>query len=247
MNSWDDRPKRYSVLPYGRYDPALAMATISCHFALVGITDAGSGRRTTGARTGGRSERVVSAVLQAAVAELASVGYAALRLDDVATRAGVAKTTIYRRWATKAELIQAAILQTAIAEDEMLPDTGSLRGDLLALLDHSMEMIDRPEGLAIANMLTSERADPEVDQLCRSLRDSVRRHRAKVVLRAQERGDIPKDLDPLLVVDSIFSLVMSRRVRFGEAVDRSVREQAVDLIVTGAENGGGTPSRRKPR
>ena len=200
--------------------------------------DVGPSRRTTGARTGGRSERVVASVLQAALTELAVVGYAALRLDDVATRAGVAKTTIYRRWSTKAELVRAAIYG-AVHKDEALPDTGSLRGDMLEVLEAAMAMIATPEGRAIANMITSERADPEVEQLCRELRDEGRKHRMRVVVRAQERGEIPKEADAILIMESVFGLVMSRLVRFGEKTDRATCERLIDLVVTGAEHGGG--------
>lgn len=178
------------------------------------------------------------------------MGYAALRLDDVATRAGVAKTTIYRRWPTKAELVQSAIF-SRIGPDEMLPDTGSLRGDILALLDQSISLIATPEGRALAKMLMTERADPEVDRMCRSMRDASRRHRAKVVVRAQERGDIPADVDAILVVDSIFGVVLNRLIRFDEPVDRATCEAIVDLVVTGAEHGGGRSTRasraRRPR
>jgi AcrR family transcriptional regulator len=176
-------------------------------------------------------------VLQAALSELAAVGYVALRLDDVATRAGVAKTTIYRRWATKAEVVHAAI--DAVHNEEALPDTGSLRADMLALLERAMAMVSTPEGSAIARMVTMERADPEVDELCRNLRDGGRKHRTRIVVRAQERGEIPAETDALLVMESVFSVVMSRLVRFGEKTDRATCERLIDLVVTGAEHGGG--------
>lgn len=189
-------------------------------------------------RTGGRSERVVASVLEAARAELASVGYVALRLEDVAARAGVAKTTIYRRWATKAELVHAA-LHEAGRYDEPLPDTGSLRKDMLVMLERSMKLIGTPRGLAVARMVTMEGEGPEVNALCRRLKDEARTHRASLVVRAQERGLLPADVDPILVTDTVFTLVLSRLVRFGERVDRATCERLVDLVVTGAENGGG--------
>ena len=68
-----------------------------------GSTSAAGRRRTVGARTGGRSERVVRDVLRAAIEELSTNGYSALRVEDVAARAGVNKTTVYRRWPTKAD------------------------------------------------------------------------------------------------------------------------------------------------
>src|SRR6516162_5006549 len=90
-------------------------------------------RRTRQQRLGGRSERVVRDVTRATAAELARVGYAELRVEDVATEAGVNKTTIYRRWPSKIELVAAAI--RAINEPSGdLPDLGSISLDLLALL-----------------------------------------------------------------------------------------------------------------
>jgi AcrR family transcriptional regulator len=204
----------------------------------------GPARRTTGARTGGRSERVVASVLRAALAELARVGYGALRLDDVASRAGVAKTTVYRRWATKAELVQAAIHELG-RYDDPLPDTGSLRGDILAMLEQAVKKIATPEGRAVARMVTMEGGDPEVDALCRQLKDESRKRRAQLVVRAQERGELPAGADPVLIMDCVFGLVISRLIRFNEKVDRATCERLIDLVVTGAEHGGG--QHRPPR
>ena len=68
-----------------------------------------SPRRTEGKRVHGRSARVQSAVLRATAEELGRVGFAALRIEDVALRSGVNKTTIYRRWPTKQELVRASL------------------------------------------------------------------------------------------------------------------------------------------
>ncbi len=211
------------------------------------MVDIGPARRTTGARTGGRSERVVASVLTAALTELAHVGYVAMRLEDVASRAGVAKTTVYRRWPTKSELVRDAI-QHAVATETPLPDTGSVRKDLLALLERSMALMSTAEGLAVARLITTDSAAPDVDELCRTLREDVRTRRASLVVRAQERGEIPADADPLLMTDAIFTVAMSRLIRYGERLDRETCERLIDLVVTGAEHGGGeraTSGRRK--
>ena len=73
----------------------------------------------TGARTGGRSARVVKEVLAAALTTFAEQGYARLSIESVALRAGVNKTTVYRRWPTKAELLGAAFL--TLRDDEPEP------------------------------------------------------------------------------------------------------------------------------
>jgi AcrR family transcriptional regulator len=213
------------------------MATSSCHLSIMDH-EVGPTRRTTGARTGGRSERVVASVLHAALAELAHVGYVPLRLEDVATRAGVAKTTVYRRWPTKAELVRAAIHEVGRYHDP-LPDTGSLRSDLMAMLESTMKLMATPEGRAVARMVTMEGGDPEVDELCRTLKAESRRRRASLIVRAQERGELPAEADPSLITDCIFALVFSRVIRFGETVDRATCERVIDLVVTGAEHGGG--------
>lgn len=70
-------------------------------------------RRTGRVRTGGRAEQVVQRVFATTLAELSRVGYQAMRVDDVAERSGVNKTTIYRRWPTKAQLVTAAMLVAA--------------------------------------------------------------------------------------------------------------------------------------
>ena len=89
-------------------------------------------RRTEGRRVHGRSARVVEDVLKATLEEIGRAGYEALRVEDVASRSGVNKTTIYRRWPTKVDLVSAAMRHLAPAPEP--PETGSVRSDLLALL-----------------------------------------------------------------------------------------------------------------
>src|SRR5207302_1077741 len=91
----------------------------------------GSSRRTQGI-LGGRSEQVVRRVLDAAIVELARSGYHGFRIDAVAARAAVNKTTIYRRWPSRAALVTALVdrLRTPLRESP-LPDTGALESDLV--------------------------------------------------------------------------------------------------------------------
>src|SRR5205085_4108016 len=84
----------------------------------------------TGIRVGGRSARVVAAVLQTTLEVLGQAGYNGLRIEDVALQAGVNKTTIYRRWPTRADLVIAAL--TTLAVPPTAIETGSLESDLSA-------------------------------------------------------------------------------------------------------------------
>src|SRR5215475_4488000 len=89
-------------------------------------------RRTQGI-LGGRSEQVVRRVLDAAIVELARSGYAGFRMDEVVSTAAVNKTTIYRRWPSRAALIAALVdRMRAPLRDSPLPDTGRLESDLVA-------------------------------------------------------------------------------------------------------------------
>src|SRR6266496_3740796 len=82
-------------------------------------------------RPGGRSARDRTAVLRAALEELIAVGYPSFSVEGVAERAGVHKTTLYRRWRNRENLLLEAMLEHG-RENVPIPDTGSLRSDLLA-------------------------------------------------------------------------------------------------------------------
>jgi AcrR family transcriptional regulator len=115
-------------------------------------------------RQGSRSRRrgtvLENAILEAALAELADVGYAGLTMDRVAARAGTNKTAIYRRWPSRAALAIAAHRHIASSED--LPDTGDLRSDALALLRSAARRIGSPQG-EILHVLAAETGnDPDL-------------------------------------------------------------------------------------
>ena len=91
---------------------------------------------------------MVKSVLEAAIAEIARVGYAALRVDEVAARAGVNKTTVYRRWPTKPALVTAAIRSLFGVQTEP-PDTGALEGDLMPSCRRAAAKVRKAEGRAV--------------------------------------------------------------------------------------------------
>ena len=198
---------------------------------------AGAARRTVGARVGGRSERVVRDVLRAAISELGRTGYVALRVEDVAERAGVNKTTVYRRWPTKADLVAAAV-SVGAGHHAPLPDTGSIREDLIAVLHRSLTFVATADGRALTRLIITEGNDPDVERISRNLRDSVLAQRTKLIVRAQERGELPPAADAALILDAIFTPVMTRVLRRGEAVDMATATAFVDLVLTGAKNSG---------
>ena len=192
-------------------------------------------RRTEGTRIHGRAERVVSAVLAATHEELGRVGYGALRIEDVAARSGVNKTTIYRRWPTKAELV-AASLRAANEEQEAV-DTGTLRGDLLTVVMTSVRLCQTPTGRGIVRMLQMERADPEVEAISMALRDRRRLRNTAMLERGITRGELPADVNMELVLDLIFGGIYGRLIQRGEDVSEDYAAAAIDTVLAGARAG----------
>lgn len=188
------------------------------------------------ARVGGRSERVVRDIVRATIEELGRVSYAALRVEDVATKANVNKTTIYRRWPTKVELVTAAVRTVAVARDP-IPDTGDLRNDLRLLLEAALAFARTPEGRAVARLIDTARVDPDVAALTRAVRVSATERRLVVIERAQARGEIPGDLDGALLLDAIFTPLLMREIRYGEDVDATTVTSLIDLVLRGIHEG----------
>ena len=183
-------------------------------------------------RAGGRSARVVSSVLRAASRELARVGYAAFRIEDVAERAGVAKTTVYRRWPTKIELVGAVIRGMRNLES-VTPDTGSLRGDIRALYGRIIDMYASPEHRAVARALMSEGEDPEVAALTRRVRAEFFGPWRQVFDRGIARHELPASVDPVVLREVLFAPVAMRLVRTREPVDDAYLDAVLDLVLGG--------------
>jgi AcrR family transcriptional regulator len=147
----------------------------------------------------------VTAAIRAAVfAELAAVGYARMSIEGVARRAGVGKTAVYRRWASKLDMV-VDIVPAVAAHDLRTPDTGTLHGDLRALLDTAARALRHPLASQIIPDLLAETArNPELTRKLEGALHGVQHTHATAVLRAAvTRGELPADLDPTLAVDII--------------------------------------------
>jgi AcrR family transcriptional regulator len=187
-------------------------------------------------RSGGRSARVVRDVLEATVDLLARAGYAALTYEDVAAKAGVSRTTVYRRWPAKPDLVRAALLRLA-EENPVAPDTGTLREDLLAAarLRLAAHRPERDAGLVRA--LMAEVDDAEILALARVVRDRIVQPLVAAVDRAIARGELPRGTDPLAVIDPIFATLHLRFAVFRERIEPEYLERLVDVVVAGARTG----------
>jgi AcrR family transcriptional regulator len=144
---------------------------------------------------------VTEAIRAAVFEELAAVGYARMSMEGIARRAGVGKAAVYRRWRSKLPLV--LDLVPAVAAGGLpVPDTGSLLGDVRALLDVGARALGHPVAAQIVPDLLAEAArSPELAQALRAgLRDAQGAVVAAVVRQAAERGELPSGTDPDLAL-----------------------------------------------
>jgi AcrR family transcriptional regulator len=193
-------------------------------------SDAAAPRRR---RTRGPSRKVRAAAIAATLAELAEAGYSALSLERVARRAGVHKTTLYRRWGTREQLVLEAMLERA-GEHISVPDTGSLREDLLELARTAAANASSPEVAAMARAVVSE--SPHDSRLAEANRRFWAERLALdavIVERAIERGEVAPGTDPRRVIEAVIGPIHLRLLLTGEPVDRRFLEGIVDVVVDG--------------
>lgn len=155
-----------------------------------------------------RSAQSHQAMLQATLELLAEVGFEAMSIEAIASRAGVGKTTIYRRYNSKAELVADAI--ESIREEIVIPDTGSLWGDMDTLIQNAAQISLNPLGRqTVAMIISSASSNAEFAQIYWTKYLQPRREAFAVVLeRAKVRQEVKLDLDPGLVFDTMSGIML---------------------------------------
>ncbi|WP_329053494.1 TetR/AcrR family transcriptional regulator [Streptomyces violaceus] len=183
--------------------------------------------RSPASRTGRpRSAAADAAILAATRAALVELGWSKLTLGDVATRAGVAKTTLYRRWAGKNELVVDAVAE--LFDELELPDSGSLAADIEGVVLQFAAILARPEAKSGLMAVVSEATRD--DALRERIRESVVERQKRLVLagrsRAQARGELPPEPDAEaaartadLIFDMVAGAVVHRTLVSAEPAD----------------------------
>jgi AcrR family transcriptional regulator len=172
----------------------------------------------------------VDRVIAATLAELSRVGYEAMRVEDVAALSEVNKTTIYRRWPTKVELLMSAI--SAASDTRMPPiDTGRLRSDLRASLLTAFSLTPFEQG--VLRVIQVERSLPAVEAFAQRMRDDLREMRIAMVERGVARGELPAGTDVALVVDLV-SAPVQLALLFNESMDAASVDRLLDVVLAGA-------------
>lgn len=182
-----------------------------------------------------RDARADVAIMQAVLDLVADSGLVGLSMDAVAARAGVGKATIYRRWPSKEALVVDA-WRTLIAPSDT-PDTGSLRGDVEAILATMLGKVSDPGFDVLTQIMAAARTDPS---LADALRDWVairRRPMRQVLDRAVARGELSAELDLDLLQDALFGPFIYRLLLSHAPLDTGVARRLVDMVLDGVSIG----------
>ena len=182
-----------------------------------------------------RSEKARKAILEAAVELLLARGLTSVSMDAVAEKAGVSKATIYRWWPSKETLALDALYTEWTATSPAPRDTGTLRGDLLALLRPWARVVgQQPHARIIAALLSEAQSDAAFAEEYRHRVVEPRRELAKeVFLRAIGRAEIAADTNLEVALDLIYGPLYHRLLHgHAKLTDRFVQE-VVDMVLSG--------------
>lgn len=180
-----------------------------------------------------RDARADRAILTAALDLMAERGVHELRMDDVAARAGVGKAAIYRRYRSKDELVAEAV--AALVSEITVPNTGSTRADLLALMRDAVDVYTGSVAAgAMPSLVEAISRNPGLAEAVRDGFLAARRAALRKVLeRAIERGDLRSDLDIGLALDVLGGPLFYRLLITGGPIDEQLAEGVTDLILRG--------------
>jgi AcrR family transcriptional regulator len=177
---------------------------------------------------------VRAAVLRAAVEELAEGGYGSFSFESVAQRAGVHKTTLYRRWGDRESLVLDAMLELG-SKRVPIPDTGSLREDLIVFGKGIVASAKTPEVQAIVRAVASiGDLDAKLAQASRRFWRTRLDLDAQIVEHAIDRGEVSPDTDTHLVVEAFLAAIYFRLLLTGGRLDSRYVRQLAEFVAAGA-------------
>jgi AcrR family transcriptional regulator len=192
------------------------------------VSTSGSGQQAAGRP---RSEEAHQAILDATLELLVEVGFSALTVEGVASRAGVGKATIYRRWASKLPLVVEAFGQLPGFEEI---DTGSVGEDLKQMLRGYLQAFNTTPLATALPSLAGERAhNPELSELFDPVSKQRRRPLVRALERGVSRGELPRDLDLELAADLVVGPIAVALFFKGGRLSPRMVGPVVDLALSG--------------
>lgn len=181
-----------------------------------------------------RSAAAHQAILDAAIEILAEGGVESITVEGIATRAGVGKTTIYRRWPNK-ELLLVEAVSSVITPENTLPDHGDIRDDLLDIARSiRTRYADGPLGRILPALLSAQLRRPEFAAVVREQIIQPRRALVlEIVQRAIDRAELSPGTDPELVFDMVAAPLFYGSVVLGRLPGEKALARMVDVVLDG--------------
>jgi AcrR family transcriptional regulator len=159
-------------------------------------------------------------------------GYDQLRVDDVAADAGVAKTTLYRRWESKESLV-AEVMRRLYLDRVQAEDHGELRADLVALVGETYQLLFEGPGRVVEDLVRGSGASRELADIVRSTTQARRRAFHQAMNRAVARGELDPAADHNLVIDLLVGPLWTRLLVSDLTMSPDDVETIVDAVLDG--------------
>ena len=188
-----------------------------------------------------RNPALDAAILEAAIQTLSEVGFDSMTMDQVAALVGSAKTTIYRRWPSKVELVRDALIWMSrkSVEVEKIPDTGHLRTDLLSVQkDYSPEHSERK--LQVLSKLGSFQSEHQkaAEEVAAGVFGPMNKLNAKLIRRAVERGEISRTADVEMACLTIAAVIAYYTGVLHKPFDKTHYAKLLDTVILPALTAG---------
>lgn len=187
-----------------------------------------------GARRGGRKrdDSRDPEILQAVVDVLAEVGYDGLTIDMVATRARAGKATLYRRWASKGEMVLDAVSCLKPPVPPVLPDTGTLRGDLLGMIKPTAVQDGERKMRIMAGIVSVITKEPELADAANAAIAEPRARAYRVLIgRAIDRGEVAPDVDVGVLAQVVPAMTAYQVLIRRKPIDRDFVVTLIDSVL----------------
>ncbi len=171
------------------------------------------------------------AICEAVFELLGEVGYDRMTMDAVATRARASKATIYRTWPDKPGLVAEALVNR-FGTTPQAPNTGSLRGDLLALMSLACEVTNSADGEVLTGVMTAAVRNPALGRTVHECTYASKRVLNETIIgQAAARGEVGPDVNPDLFHEVMYAMIMTRKLTADQVLDEEFSRHVVDDVL----------------
>jgi AcrR family transcriptional regulator len=169
-------------------------------------------------------------VLEVTAELLLERGFAGASVDEITRRSGVAKTTIYRHWPTRGDLLRDAC--SSIGTPLEVPDTGSFEGDVIALVTSLAHLLRSEKWTSVLpSVIDAAERDPDIAAVYSRLQEGYSAPLQSIIQRAMRKGDLPKTTDPAVLVAALTGPLFYRRWFSREPLTSTFAKHIVRLVL----------------